>query len=342
MSMTYMDSWDGYTTAEIQNYWPTLDSFPGFINTSIPRTGTGCLQPAVSGQFRSLPNTETTVVVGVAYNPSVLGSTVLQFRQLGITGSIQVSLSVSFDALLYIRRGFSGPVIGVSDPRFPLINSIYNYIEWKTGFTHSSYNEIRVNGQVVFTGTLDCQNTAIPGADTVGVFGIAGGSVAVYDDFYLLVPDGNGDTDFQGDSGVIFSGPTSEGVFIEWTPGGPGAQPQHYKNVAEIPCDFDNSYNASNGSGTRDTYLVTPNLLTTDQIKGVQLTELVHDIDNDGLSARPYINILGTPYSNPADNYVVPSTYLPPQLKQYDVDPITSVAWTPARFNVTSWGIRQV
>ena len=335
-----MDSWDGYTSAEVVNYWPTQDPFPGIIS-SPPRTGSGCFKPAVSGQYRNFPG-QSAVVVGVAYNPAVLGSNVFQFLLGGINGTIQVSLRVAFNGVLYIQRGFSGPIIATTDPSLALIPTIYDFIEWKTGFTHSSYNEIRVNGQVLFTGTLDCQNGLLSGADTAVLFGLAGGSVALYDDFYLLSQDGLGAHDFLGDTSIICCIPSADGTYVEWTPGGPGHSTQHYKNVAEIPADGDNSYNASAGSGTRDTYVVNHALNSTDSIQGVQMTQLVHDIDGDNEQARPYISVAGTNYFTSSDNYIAPATYIPAQLKEYDVDPTTGAPWLPSRFNNTVWGIQQV
>jgi len=153
----------------------------------------------------------------------------------------------------------------------------------------------------------------------------------------VLANDGNGLTSILGDSSVNIFIPSSDGSLQEWTMVPPAAG--HFVNVKEIPLDFNGSYNASAGAGTRDTYNVTPTEPSTDTISAVQLSQATI---SDGPQARPFITINGTNFTTSGDNYTPPSTYVPVQCREYTNQPLTSSPWTPADFNLTSWGIEEV
>lgn len=275
-------------------------------------------------------------IIGAAFQPSVLGLNldVFQFTKFGPTGTVQIKLSVSLNGRLFIRPA-SGP-LAIADGTQLIQPGIYNYIEWQTGFSHGSVNVIKVNGQTVYSGVLDGQATTDPGADTYFLLGQGGGSISLFDDFYIVNPDdGTGLITFAGDSAVICGIPSSDDHH-DFTPNPVVA---HYLNVKEIPCDFNSSYNQSAGSGTIDSYFCTPNLTHAgDIVFGAQYTQLTADVD--GGTARPVLFVSGSIFQDPALDYG-PSTYFPPHQGIFEKNPLTHNAWTATEINATSWGVKQ-
>lgn len=335
MSLLYVDSFDGYTTSEIPNYWSDQAISASASLTTNSRTGPRAMQPRPGGVARSLGSTLSRCIIGAAFLPIELSQDIFQFTQSGPTGTIQVKLSVGANGRLVIHPASGAQA--VADISALIVSNQYNYIEWLTGFTHASANEVRVNGQTVLSVGLDCQATFLPGADTFFLLGAGGGGANIFDDLYVLNPDSGGLVDFLGDSSVIAAIPVSDGFYAEWQMHPVAAG--HYANVREIPADFDGSYNSSTGANARDTYNVLPALATTDKVVAVQLTELTQDVDGDGQQAHIFIRILGSNFSG--SNYT-PSTYLPPQRVILESDPLTALAWTPVQANGTEWGIQQV
>jgi hypothetical protein len=335
MALLYVDSFDGYTTSEIPNYWSDQAISASASLTNNSRTGPNAMQPRPGGVARSLGSNIARCIIGAAFLPNAQSVDIFQFTQSGPTGTVQVKLSVGANGAIVIHPA-SGPA-AVANVSQLIQANVYNYIEWLTGFTHASANEVRVNGQSVISIGLDCQATFLPGADTFFLLGAGGGNANIFDDLYVLNPDGGGLATFLGDSSVICGIPSSDGSYTQW-----GMHPvvaAHYINVREIPADFNASYNASTGANARDTYNVLP-ALATDKVIAAQLTELVADIDGDGLQAHSFITVQGADF--PGTHDYTASTYIPPQLAIYEFNPATGLAWTPAQLNGTSWGIQQV
>jgi hypothetical protein len=355
MSLIWADSFDGYTQNEIPNYWLPVNNSPpvyGFMNTFIgfpSRTGPQAIAPAVFGIARGMGipplspfdivhGGQQSVLIGAAYyfGAGSAGQPVFRFYHGGPQGTVMLTLTRRGDGRLVIAKAGAGTILATTSSDVALRPNQYNYIEWKTGFSNASANEVRINGQVVYSGVLDGSvlvgMTTYTTADVYTLFG------GLYDDLYVLALDGNGLTDFVNDSAVFTLIPSSDGAHQQFTPVPVVA---HYLNVKENPLDSNSSYNASIGSGSADTYNVTPAIATTDIIKAAQLVQAVADIDSDGQQARPFIVINGAVAVFPADNYS-PSGYLPVQTREYELNPLTSLPWVVADLNLTGWGLQQV
>lgn len=359
MSLIWCDSFQGYTAVEIPNYWnPVLTSPPTYGQMNIffglpARTGTQAIAPSIFGigrglgippisPFDTLHGAQQSVVIGAAYNFPVSGALppgfIFRFYVLGLQGHIMLALSWLANGVMQITRGDVGTVVATTDPTQPIRGGMYNFIEWKTGFSNASLNEIRINGQTVYSGVLDGSiivgATTYTAADHFAIFG-----PGLYDDLYVAALDTIGVSDFVGDASVLTLIPAKDGNYAQWT-----TVPlvlQNYLNVKEIPLDFDGSYNKSVGSGSADTYGVSPAIATTDKVVAAQLVQAVADPDNDGQQARPFIEVNGAVFTTPFDNYT-PGSYLPVRTKEYEQNPITTAPWVPADINLTNWGIEQV
>jgi hypothetical protein len=342
VSILAIDSFDGYTSAEIPNFWiDCAISASASIGTPA-RTGSGAMQPRPGGVARNVGTNLMAAIIAAAFTTQASAGPIFQFTQSGIHGTIQCSLNFAANGCLYITYAGGNAFAATTDLIPPASPGIYNYIEWLTGFTHFAHNIIRVNGHVVFDGVLDCQSTIGAGADCYFLLGPGGSNYNLFDDFCIINPnDGTGQTTFTGDAQVICGIPSSDGD-QGWNTH--PTNPNHYQNVKEIPCDFNTTYNFSIGSGQDDTYFVAPQLpLHDDIVYLVQLTEIIADQDGDGQRARVFLEINGVFYFNPLEAIAVGSGYIPAQIvRGFPTNPLTSSPWTQTQVNETSWGIQQV
>ena len=346
MSLILVDSFDGYTSAEIPNYWTDLSAGgPASINTSQQRTGIGCMAPQPDGVRRYMGG-QSAVIIAAAIKSTTTQATVIVFQKhIPFTSifTVQTALVIQADGTLGIQLGLFGPIVASTDPKYPVQPGVYSYIEWKTGFNHGAQNEIRIEGQVVFSGVVDCQVTTDPGADNFVLHGVGGGDANYFDDFYLLrTDDALGLVDFVGDSMVFNRMPSSDGTALDWTPNPVVA---HYLNVTEIPCDLDITRNTSPGSTKKDAYFVSPALNANDTIKAAQVVQAVR---GDNQNTQTYLIVNGTVFQNTTNQFNAPGTYFPAHFAIFEHDPTLHDAnpdnnvWTPANFNATQWGIQEV
>lgn len=334
MSILYLDGFDGYTTAEIPTYWSDQAIFGSAGIVAHGRGGGNAMNPAAGGVARGMGG-QSSVIIAAAFQSTNSSPSVFSFKKGGTAGTLQIQLLAQSDGTLSIIDA-AGVFHTCSAAALMQIKQ-WAYIEWKTGFTHSSLNEVRVNGQLVFSGNVDGQNTLTPGADTYYFNGVGGGDQSYYDDHYILrTDDGLAHVDFIGDSSVICGVPSGDGPFVEWTPLTPGA---HFNMVKEIPCDLDTTYNSSGTSLKRDTYVVSPTVGANDAIPAVQLT-LRAEPDTGSLNVYPYLVVAGT------GKQITPSLYTPvtynPNATVYEFNPVSTAAWTPADINsaTSAWGIQ--
>jgi hypothetical protein len=280
-----------------------------------------------------------SAIIAAAFTTNASSGQIFQFKQGGPSGTIQCQLNFAPNGTLFITPATGGNQFAADTDLIPPASlGIYNYVEWLTGFTHSALNKIWVNGHLIYSGVLDCQNTVGAGADTYYLQGAGGGNLNLFDDFYIINNDGTGQTTEIGDVQVICGIPSSDDA-EGWTPTPAGS---HYANVDDIPLN-PARYNSSIGSLSDDSYFVSPQIpLVSDKIYVVQLTELLADFDGDGEQARPFLITPEGIYSDPALDFTVENDYEPPQIVMgFTVNPKTSAPWAQTDLNNTSWGVAQ-
>lgn len=340
MSILQLDSFDGYVTSEIPVYWKDQAIF-GAAGIGTPaRTGVGALGPRPGGIARDIGVILSNAIIGAAFWSNSQGSFLFAFSQ-GIGGPFQCQLQMLADGTVGIQQRANGPIIGKSDPSGPVLQAgIYNYVEWRTSFmAGGGLNQVYINGQLVLNAVLDTQGALDPGASTVWLQGIGGGSQNFFDDYYLVNPDdASGLIGFAGDSSVVCSISSANGDINQWTPS--PLINQNWQNVHEIPSSNGLHYNRSNGVSTVDDYAVSPLLALTDNILAVQLTHVTF-AEEGGDIAEPYMTIQGTPFNDDAHVYEPNTAVYTPTMFIYERNPLGSGLnpWTGASFNGTNWGI---
>jgi len=347
MSILLIDSFDGYVTSELTEYWQD-QSIVGNANiaTNLPnapaRTGPGAMAPRPGGVARSMGAILVDVIVGFAFwtNTGPPDTPICAFAQV-LGSQYQCQLNALLDGTLSIQQTTNGAILATTSPNGPLIQpEVYHYIEWRTGFNEGgALNEIWIDGVLVYSGYLATQGQPLPGAEWVYLMGAPGGSINLFDDFYLVNPDdGNGLTTAAGDSSVICSITSAEGDVDEWSPF--PATNENWQNVHQIPASDDTAYNQSPGIGNVDDYTLSPTLATTDDILAILLVHQTRSTVGDEW-AQPYISIDGTPYDDNADTYE-PNTAYSPWFFIYELNPLTNHPWTGPIFDASYWGIGQV
>jgi hypothetical protein len=349
MSVLLIDSFDGYVTSELAEYWTdnSLTGSSGITTAAqhLARTGIGAMSPAAGGVSRYMNATLMNVIVGAAFRTNATGGApIFGFTQGASFGSTQCQLITLADGTIGIRQGQFGPILATSSPSGPqLLNDIYSYIEWQTGFNEGGgLNQVWVNGQLVLSAFLETQGQPTPGALFVWLLGAGGSNISLFDDFYLVNPDDGTDLiTAAGDSSVICSISNANGDLDEWSPF--PVTNANWQNVHEIPASDDAQYNQSNGIGTADDYTLAPSLGTSDYILAVQLVHVSRTTVGDEW-AQPYLNIVGTSYNDALHAYYPNLTYNP-WFFVYERNPLSPgglLPWTGAVFDGTYWGIGQV
>lgn len=278
MALQWTDSFDTYATAQLNSAWPLLNSGVT-VQSSVVRTGANALSlnaltPA-TGVSRSFgadgtATNPSTVIVGCAYQPNVLGSFASGQNCLialcdGGTGdsNIQISLGVNSDGSVFVRRGSysSGTVLGTSVGGL-VPNGTFTPIEMKVVFATGATGSVtvQVNGIAVIT-IANVQTAATTNASaSCYVLGqnTAHGNVAqgYVDDFYVFDGTGTANTNMLGDWKVTIQTPASSGRVTSWGQnGGTGGSP--WTAVDEIPPDGDTSYISSATPGSVEDFGLT-------------------------------------------------------------------------------------
>jgi hypothetical protein len=326
-------------TAEIPNFWTPI-SFAGISSNS--RTGAGAMQCLNQGVARSMGALLLDVIVGFAYQSNSNSAPIVLFTQ-GIGGQGQCQLTLLPDGTLAIQPAGSVTVLASTNPSGPLITpGIYHYVEWQTGFSGTSLNQIWIDGQLVLSAFLLTQAAPLPGADTINLLGPGGGFSNFFDDYYLVNPDDGANlTTAAGDSSVICSISSANGDTNTWSP--TPVTNQNWQNVHQIPSTNGTLYNRSGGISTIDDYEVLPQLLTTDEILAIQLMHMTF-AEEGGDLAEPYLDIQGAPYSDSGHLYEPNTGQYTPTFFIYERNPVGTglKLWTGTIFNGTNWGIKQI
>jgi len=324
--LIFADSFDYYTV--VGSKWITGNGGIDLSGTQ-SRTGPGCmLIPSGigdTGPYIAFPAIGEIIVGGAIYPDGVCEP----FRLLNIAGaglyieniriSVQADMSVGWD-----RGGPGGYfLMGQSVPNVCIQNA-YNYIEARVLFstTNTGTVEIRVNGLTVFSVTGVKTTGLYVGTafcDAVQLGGGAGTIVTRHDDFYVLDPSAPPNDSFLGPVRIYACLPWQDSAPLDWTPSVAGA---HFPLVNSIPPNL-TKWVESNTVGQQDQYRHdTSAIPPTIQVLGVQHC-LLAALDAPG--ARGIASVVdGIVGPNTAALSTSPAQYR----TEYDVDPVTGVAWT--------------
>jgi hypothetical protein len=347
MALIFADSFDHYSNAYIQSKWTSVFNF-GTANQGLQlnnvqqRTGPQCGAFTGNGAFKTIKNA-TTWIFGGAFNWQQYGGGV-SFVHIGTP---QVALSIQNDGTLVVvsgPHGFDpGTVLGTTDPSTAITLGRYYYIEFKSTIHQSAGTVVvRINGQEVLN--LAGVNTSPNGdniADVVQVTGPGGGSFVFVDDLYVCDDSGTANTDFLGDVkiGVIVA--RAAGDFTQWTPSSGSV---NFALVNEIPPDGDASYVSAVANVSppdpEDTYFF-QTVDPTITVLAIQ-TNIIARKDDEGNRALSLITRFGgvDSVADPTGRFAN-FTYID-YLNQFDVNPLTTLQWTPTSLNLAQWGYRLI
>lgn len=378
MGMIYLDSFDGYVTGEQDQFWANnAAGIGGFINGGTdPRTGSGCARPSVQGWGRGMQippilnqygtgagSLQNEVVIGAAVKfDSQSSSFVFQFMlstaaALGLTPTadltsafVQGGLHLNSDRTLSITYGSPPTVVAVTSPKYPMRQSIYQYIEWKVQFGTLGYSEVRVNDFVVQSGNvmqtpvpLTIGGSATVNRDKAEMFmiggGGGGGAPVAYDDLYILTTDGVAqNVDFLGDSRVNIFMPSGSGSNTQWTPVGSSS---NWQNVNEIPWDDDTTYNSSTTTAFIDDYAHIAISSVTDNMNAVQAWSRVKNTGSSTQSFAVIVDDAGAATVSTNTQIAFAGAYGLFH-DMFDTNISAVATWTSTDFNNTAFGIEKI
>jgi len=338
MANRFMDSFDHYATTDLTSKWTGFgaSAFDFQIDTVNQRTGRACADILRNGIFKTIDR-QSTWIMGAAVKWQGFGG---GFQLIDI-GNVQVQLLIQSDGTFAAFRGsLPGQVLlGQSDPSAAVTTNRYFYLEWKVLIDSSVGTvEVHLNGQTILNLTgVNTQATANSTADVISLIGPGGGTIMYVDDLYVNDGTGTLNNDFWGDTQIGLIIPVSDGDFSDFTATGGGA---HFSQVNEIPPDGDTTYVSSATIGNIDTY----NFQQVDParpIKAIQTNIFARKNDEGNRALSVVTRQGGNNFIADSTGRFVNLTYID-YLNQFDTNPSTGIAWTPAEINAGQWGVKVI
>ena len=352
MSLLFMDSFDHYITADLQEKWNALylpDGSTLSVSATNGRRSTASLRFSISGNNTRGTITKTVgasgavAILGFAFRPTnVAGSGRAAIATIWNTTTLLATLSLNSDGTLSVIRGdhSSGAVLGTTSA---LTLNVFTYIEWKVTLSASvGTHDVRFNGITAMT-PLTGQNTA--SMTTWNTFELGqrnfgnswpGGAMSVdYDDLYAS--DGSGASPwngFLGDCRVDAGVPSGAGASAQWTP----SAGSNYQNVDDAAPDDDATYNETTTVGHVDTFVVPDAASAGATIRGVQVNLSAKKTDAGECTIAPVVRHSSTNYVG-AD--IAPATAYANLTGVFQTNPGTSAAWVEADFNAAEFGYKR-
>lgn len=343
MSLRFCDSFDHYGQDYILSKWTSVFNFgtggQGLIlDPTHQRTGPQCGGFTGNGAFKTIDN-QPEWILGAAFSLSAYGGRV-QFININV---LQVEMAFQSDGTIAVFNGPNGfnpgVLLGTTSPSVALVLNRYYYIEFRSKMNNGLGTAIvKINGQTVLSlSGVNTSQTGVNQADVIQILGPGGSSFMYVDDLYVCDVNGGVNNDFLGDVQIGFILPASDGDLTQWTP---NSGSPHFSRVNENPPDGDTSYVASSTTTQEDLYHFQPVSLTR-KILGLQ-TNIIARKDDEGNRALSVVTRSGGSDSvaDTGGRYVN-QTYID-YLNQFDVNPLTGLAWTPTSVNAAQWGIKLI
>lgn len=266
----FLDSFDHYSSAELDEKWST-GSGPGTsIDTSgtVSRTGLGCLECTQVGGPTSPPlGNRPNLILGVAFNPGRPSQAMVVLFQDLTQADFQCYLQFNLDGSLSVINHYSlqpGPTL-VTTPAGLVRQNDYNYVELAIIFCPTTNVNpigevyVRVNGLLVASATnVNTTHSGNAWCDAVSLIGppADADSQCYFDDFYVGYSDTPGTitNDFQGVREIYPYIPSLNETPLQWTP----LAGTNFSEVNQIPPPGDAAYVQSGTIGQIDQYKMQP------------------------------------------------------------------------------------
>ena len=353
MALRFMDSFEVYGTAETQLYekWTGyianigdgyIENTSGIGGSPGARTGTGYLAVANNGIFKTIDN-QGTWIVGAAFNfPSFEDGGGITIRN---NGNIAIAWVQQPDGRIQVGFGAGGS--GTATSAVAINVNAWNYVELYTVLGTSGTAILHINGQTAIS-TTGFNITSFTSADVINVVGGGGNQEVYVDDLYVY--DGSGTdsygysstcTGFAGDVHIGTLTASADTATIQWVPSSAGA---HFSLINTQPPSVDVTYvqstmTGSTSSGPTDIYKFTSPPAAAGIILGAQSNIFARKTD---VANRAVVVVTTNAQGSSTGNDLYLNLDYIDYLNQFDVNPNSGSAWTPAAISTTSWGVQVV
>lgn len=337
MALLWMDGFEYTSTTEMYSAgWSYISiSAPGSGQGRFSTYGLMTYQDADAGCRLTIAD-KTSLVVGMAVYDlnTVKGTNQRIFGLYDYNGYAHVFVNRNNSTnLLELYRG--GTLLGTST--FAFLPTTWTYMELKATI-HSSTGsaELRVNGATVLS--LSNINTNAGGTGIINqvVLGATNGYQSFrkyHDDLYICDTSGSVNNDFLGDSRVITLSPTAVGDITQFTP----SAGNNWECVDDMN-DDDTTYVSASASGNKDLYNVANLPITPSSVHGVSVISTARKSETGTAANRNILKTNGT-IANGSTNYL--STSYNKYITTYEINPVTSTAWSVSDVNNLQIGIER-
>lgn len=362
MALLYMDSFDHFFTADLQNKgWGAAVLNLGTLSvaTAAARTGTQGLRSQFSGSVgtgaylpRSVPATGAGFVLGVAFKPTLANTTGgngTALLSIVESSTVQLALMLQPDLKLKVLRGgTAGTLIAGPTASAAITLNTWQYVEFAGVIDPSAGSlTVRINGAPVLTGSsLNTRASANStwtgfrvGHEMDGANNASSGATWDFDDLYVL--DGAGSAPWNtvlGDCRVDVRIPTAAGAQTQWTPSA-GA---NYTCVDEMPPaaapNGDTDYTAASSVGLIDTFVTQDAAVAGALIYGVQVNLTAKKSDTGLCALAAVVRQGGVTQVGPD---LAPGTSYADLRQLWQTNPHTSAQWTESDFNADEFGYKR-
>ncbi len=284
-----------------------------------------------TARTHALPSTYSTLIAGVAYNPSALppaATADVFILAAGATLTCRIGLNTSNQLVV---RNSAGTTIATGTTVF--VAGSWHYIEVKIVVGTSGTVEVHLDGVVEIASTTG--NFGTTNVDTIRVQNATSNHIELFDDMYACDTTGSAPNNtFLGDVRVATVYPNADGAHAAWTPTGGGS---HFSQVDETPPDGDTTYVSDSTPGDIDSY-VTGDIDGNATVYAVQVNLYAR---KDDASTRQIAPVVRQASSDHVGTTVTMLSTYAFYSQLYDQDP-TSSAWTAANVNSDEFGVKEI
>jgi len=368
MALLFMDSFDHYATADIEEKWTQLRGPTGGSNTtpvigSYGRNSTQGLYCARAsgtnvytggGVAITLVPSGSTCIVGMAVKYSA-------FTNLNVSDSETITYAssnwlvrclnvnalgwfarVNTDGTITVYRGVGGTPVALGTTSLALQAGVFAYVEIKV-VMHPSAGTVNVRINSASGLALTGQNTrgnagadAWTNLDVVGLITTSttnAMSVALDD---LVVMDGSGSYNnaFLGDVTISAVLPNGAGNSSGWTP----SAGSNYQCVDEASPNDDTDYNSTSTLNAKDLYAF-PDAPAGADIRAVQIVSAQRKGAEGPGQIKHVVRSSSTDYDQTAQG--IGGTSYSFLRTVVEADPATAAAWSESGFNAAEFGIKK-
>ncbi len=342
LTLLFIDGFDDRRTTnnffDLIKGW-TTEGGNADITAGLGRFGSQGVDLLTNNSFirRPIPNTDLTIILGMAIDPNTLtGADNDWFVTLFSDSNTftQFTFGLRVDGSIGAYRGQVTTLLGQTAPNILTPTQTFHYLELKVLISDTvgtvdvvvdDVNVLALTGQDTRQGGT---NAWIDGVDYRGAngFGWRG------DDLYIANTDGGLNNDFLGDVTVETKYPNAEGTTIQWTP---STGTDNSATIDEQPPDGVD-INSDSTPGNIDMYETQNITDVSNTIYGVQV---MSTIKKDTAGARKFLHRIDSNAVIQTKDDQVLTTGTQYLYNMIEADPDGGALWTGAKYNAAEFGV---